>query len=231
MIGLALCLMLGATPAVPGELSAFHRVVGTHLSRGAVPAQVGHWATFRMGGAGRTQYLRIAVVGEEKDARGRDAFWVELDVGTHPSLKAPLLQTKLLMAKKLFWSPDGVTRVYLAVGHERPKEVRVDQVFPPEPPQARAEGPVATTSREGRAQKVMTAAGSLDAVPVELLVRNEVIQRVWVSREVPLFHIAKLELPPIDHAFEVHAYGTDARPQMRVPLTDGSRPELGQDQP
>src|SRR5688500_2923656 len=79
---------------------------------------VGEWVTYRMSGAGRDVYLRLAVVGEEQDGLGRPAVWMELEWGEHPELASPLAQIRFLAARGRALEPDSVTRVFFAHGHD-----------------------------------------------------------------------------------------------------------------
>src|SRR5260370_38035435 len=56
-------------------------------------ARVGGWAAYRIdGGPTPHGHWRLAVAGEEHDARGRPAFWMEIELGLHASSSAPLPQ-------------------------------------------------------------------------------------------------------------------------------------------
>jgi hypothetical protein len=63
----------------------------------------------------------------------------------------------------------------------------------------------------------MTPAGTVTAVPVEVLYRSTVVKRTWLSREIPILNLAKIEIPRIAHAMEVHEYGVNAKPRMLLP--------------
>lgn len=63
----------------------------------------------------------------------------------------------------------------------------------------------------------MTPAGTVTAVPVEVMYRSTVIKRTWVSREIPILQLAKIEIPRISHALEVAEYGVNAKPRMLLP--------------
>lgn len=72
----------------------------------------------------------------------------------------------------------------------------------------------------------MTLAGTVAAVPVEVVMKNTVIKRMWLSREIPLLNLAKIEIPGIGHAMEVAEYGIDAKPRMRIPAPDAPKIKL-----
>jgi hypothetical protein len=63
----------------------------------------------------------------------------------------------------------------------------------------------------------MTPAGTVTAVPIEAVYRSTVIKRTWVSREIPILQLAKIEIPRIAHALEVLEYGVNAKPRMLLP--------------
>ena len=66
----------------------------------------------------------------------------------------------------------------------------------------------------------MTAAGTVAAIPVEVMFRSTVVKRLWMSRQVPVLHLAKLEIPAIEHSMEVRDFGIDAKPRMVLPGPD-----------
>lgn len=63
----------------------------------------------------------------------------------------------------------------------------------------------------------MTLAGTVSAVQLELVVKKTVVKRMWISREIPLMQLAKMEIPGIAHSMEVAEYGVDAKPRMVLP--------------
>ena len=68
--------------------------------KGLRTTQVGDWVTYKLdGGGARVHYWRLAVVGEEKDKLGRDALWLEMEMGTHPARRAPLSQIRVAYEK------------------------------------------------------------------------------------------------------------------------------------
>ena len=69
----------------------------------------------------------------------------------------------------------------------------------------------------------MTLAGTVAAIPVEVMLRGTVLKRLWMSRQVPVLHLAKLEIPAIEHAMEVRDFGIDAKPRMVLPSPDEPR--------
>ncbi|ADO73207.1 hypothetical protein [Stigmatella aurantiaca] len=232
MRALALVLfLLGAAPAVaamPGKSLL------DHLAKGLRSTQVGDWVTYRLdGGGARVHYWRLAVVGEEKDRLGRDALWVEMEMGTHPAMRAPLSQIRMLVARGegVAFDAGGVTRLIAAMGFDRPQEYSPEalaQVLAKRPPRPRAApagaGPSAPVVRSGQETRLMTPAGTVTAVPLELLYRSTVIKRTWLSREIPILQLAKIEIPRIAHALEVVEYGVDAKPRMLLP--DAKTPQV-----
>ena len=110
---LTACIVLLAS--VPGIGDA-HRALVAHAAHLA-DAKVGDWVTYRFASAERgAQYLRLAIVEAATDRLGRDAFWIEMEIGEHPSMEAPIAQIRLLAAKDFGLRREGVTRVIAAIG-------------------------------------------------------------------------------------------------------------------
>ncbi len=220
-----LALLLAAAPIGAQSInSPGGRALFEPLKGALAGAKVGQWATFKIDGGGdRVQYWRLAVVGEETDKKGRPAFWLELELGQHPAMKAPLLQLRMLIARDVGMTKDGVTRLFVAVGADRPNEVTDDameRLVTPEPVKvaAPANNDLGGLSPfTGQPTRLVTLAGTVTATPVELRLRSSVVKRVWVSEAIPLLHVAKLEIPGISHTIEVRDFGIDARPQMVLP--------------
>ena len=233
--GCALWLALTAIPshAAP-EMGPVARALLDHMSKGLAETKVGDWVTYRLdGGGGRVSYWRMAVVGQEKDKLGRDAFWIEIDIGQHHALEAPLAQMRMLVAKETGIRSDGITRLVMAEGFDRPMEVdeaslRQSRGRPAEVGRPPGGGSGEASIRTGAETLLMTEAGSVPAVPVEILYRSTVLQRLWVSRKVPVLHLAKLEIPPIQHQMEVRDFGIDAKPRMILPAQNAPKIHLDQ---
>ncbi len=212
--------------AAPMLSSPVGQALTEPLRHGIPGSKVGQWATFRIdGGPERVHFWRIAVVGEETDKKGRPACWLELDMGQHHAMKAPMLQLKMLVARSVGFNADGITRVLVAVGTEKPNELTdeavarllVDENPRPAPRPAAPGLPVELTSFTGKPTRLMTLAGTVSATPVELRLRSSMVKRVWVSEQVPLLHVAKMEIPGIGHTIEVRDFGINAQPQMLLP--------------
>jgi hypothetical protein len=202
-------LVLAAAP-LPGSALIAERTTVTE-------ARVGEWVTYRLDGSGRSQYWRIAAVGEETDSKGRPAVWLELDFGEHPRFKAPMAQLKLLVARGHGLNADGLSRAFVAFGADRPREVdpadlprflAADGVAAPPRPNAEI------SVKHGDATRLVTLGGTVTASPVEIRFRSTVVKRFWLCDQVPLLKVAKFELPAIGYAMEANDWGLDARPQM-----------------
>jgi|GEM_PF-917244 len=234
-----IAVVLMAAPARAEESPAAREVM-SHLSRGARSARVGDWVTYRFdGGAGgqRIYYWRMAVVGEEKDKQGRDAVWVEMEAGTHPAMKSPLMQMRMLVAREGEQIRyDAISRLFVGGPTDRPQEYseealdhvlkKMDQqekddkdgkVVDPEDAKVTLPAGMKPVLRTGKEMRVMTLAGTVTVVPVEVMVKKTVIKRMWISREIPLMQMAKMEIPGIAHSMEVAEYGIDAKPRMVLP--------------
>ena len=228
--------LLGSAPRVPDDPVA--RTLMHELAKGLPPAAVGQWVTYRLdGGLNRSGYWRLSVVGKQRDEQGRDAVWVEMELSQTAKMVAPLFQMRMLVANRGGLQADGISRVIVAAGVEKPQELdaRAVHVLNERP----SAGPASPDSeaehlsradvhlRAGKARKLMTLAGTLEAVPVEMLYRDTVVERFWMSRQVPVLQLAKIEMPAIDQSMEVRDYGLDARPMMHLP--DPSAPKLSLD--
>ncbi|MFY2557734.1 hypothetical protein ACN469_08910 [Corallococcus terminator] len=231
---IAVVLMAASARAEQGPAA---REVMSHLSKGARSARVGDWVTYRFdGGAGgmRIYYWRMAVVGEEKDKQGRDAVWIEMEAGTHPAMKSPLMQMRMLVAREGEQIRyDAISRLFVGGPTDRPQEYsqealdhvlkkmdqqdQDDKVPDPEDDKDPVPAGLKPVLRSSKEMRVMTLAGTVTVVPVELMVKKTVIKRMWLSREIPLMQMAKMEIPGIDHSMEVAEYGIDAKPRMVLP--------------
>lgn len=241
---LVVAALLVATPSVAGVHPAARELM-QHMSKGARAAKPGDWVTYRFEGGGRRSYYwRMAVVGEEKDRTGRDAVWVELEAGTHPAMKSPLMQMRMLVAREgdeIRY--DAISRLYIGGPFDRPQEYtqealehvlkqqreaqqRTQQERAATASKAKLPGGGKPVIRSGKEVRLMTLAGTVTAVPVEVVYKSTVIKRMWISREIPLMHLAKTEIPGIAHSMEVAEHGIDAKPRMVLPPPDAPKVRL-----
>jgi hypothetical protein len=234
MNALVCVLSVALLGAAPVGLSSEGRML-FEAAPERLDARVGEWVTYEMDGGPQQGFLRLAVVAEQKDAQGRDAVWVELEFGQHPELKAPLAQFLMLVARDTGLRAEGVSRLLVTQGFEKPQEVDTSALpfflGPPgqagsrpalPPPTARLPAGQDASLHRGAPTRLMTLAGTVMAEPLEVRHRQLVLKRYWVSRELPILRLAKLELPPIRYSLEVRDYGSDARPRM-VPPTPSDR--------
>lgn len=224
---LALALMLLVAAPAPAAMPG--KELMDHLAKGLRTTQVGDWVTYKLdGGGARVHYWRLAVVGEERDKLGRDALWLEMEWGTHPAMRAPLAQLRMLIARGdgVAFDPNAVTRLIAAIGFDRPQEYSQEALdwaltkheqpaAPPAPPAQQLPSP--PVIRSGKETRLMTPAGTVTAVPIEVMYRSTVIKRTWLSREIPILQLAKIEIPRISHALEVAEYGVNAKSRMLLP--------------
>ncbi len=221
--------LLNASPDALSHSSPVEAALVQSLEDGIGAAKLGDWVTYEMeGGPSRSGYWRIAVVEEQRDALGRDAYWLELEMGTHGDMVAPLFRMRALVARDAGFNGVGITRLIVAYGADSAHELAPDAVSqlmtksrhqPSLPVSAgpRTQGPVV---REGEPNRILTAMGTIIATPVEVIDRRVVIKRIWVSEQVPVLHLAKLEIPSIGQSMEVHRYGHDAKAQLPIPARD-----------
>lgn len=189
----------------------------------------GEWVTYRVsGGPGREAFWRMAVVGKERDAQGREARWVELDFGQHPNMVAPMAQMRALMTPLSGrWE---MSRLFVGYGAARPFEVDPAELHlwgggPQKPSVAKPQRAPADVREHvrvvrGQPQRLMTQAGSLLADPVEVFFRGTSVRRIWTSDAIPVIGLVKIELPGTGHVLEVRDHGIDARPMMVLPPPD-----------
>jgi hypothetical protein len=203
------------------SMQAVAQALWRHMAQGVRDARLGDWVSYRVdGGGGRVSFWRFSVVGAEKDPLRGHALWIEIDIGQERELVAPLAQVKALVARELGLSRPGVLRLWLALGADKPQEVSPDklaQLFTAglrEHPWIPA---IDEVVRAGSEARLMTLAGTLPAVPIEIFQRGVLIQRFWISRRLPLLHLAKIEIPAIGHSVEVSGFGVDARARMPLP--------------
>src|SRR5262249_60516292 len=105
-----------------GSVDPVAQALIRHMAHGASDAKRGDWISYRTdAGGGRVSFWRLSVIGAEKDALGRDALWIEVELGQHQDLPAPLLQMKRLGAIGNGLGAEGVTRIFLAVGADPPR--------------------------------------------------------------------------------------------------------------
>jgi len=183
-------------------------------------ARVGEWVEYHLGGGGRGGYLRLSVVGEERDDRGRDAVWLEIEVADHPSFEAPLARMAVLASRSAGLTEEGISRVVLAPGAERPAEVArsaLASLWPsrglPRPaPPGGGQG-----VEVGRPRVISTPAGPVRATPVEVRAEGILLQRFWSSAEVPLIGLARIEAPQAGQSLDLQGFGTAASRRMPLP--------------
>jgi hypothetical protein len=234
MSALVCALSLALLSAVPSDLSREGRTL-FEAAPERLDARVGEWVTYQLDGGPQQGFMRLAVVAEQKDAQGRDAVWLELELGQHSALKAPLGQFLMLVSRDTGLRQEGVSRLFVTQGFEKLQEVDKDALpfFLGEPgkdssrpsppaPAARLPAGQGTTVQRGKPARIMTLAGTVMAEPMEVRHRQLVLKRYWVSREIPILRLAKLELPAIRYTLEVRDYGLDAKPRM-VPPAPGDK--------
>jgi hypothetical protein len=234
MSALVCTLWLALMGTVPAEVPREGRMLFEAIP-GRLDARVGEWVTYQMDGGPQQGFLRLAVVAEQKDSQGRDAVWVELEFGHHSELKAPLAQFLLLVARDTGLRAEGVSRLFVTQGFEKLQEIDTAALpfflgppgkEPPRPalppPTARLPAGQGASVSRGQPSRLMTLAGTVTAEPLEIRHRQLVLGRYWISRELPLLHLAKIEFPPIRYTLEVRDHGLDARPRM-VPPAPGDK--------
>jgi len=234
MSALVCALSLALMGSVPTKLSSEGRML-FEAAPERLDARVGEWVTYQMDGGPQRGFMRLAVVAEQKDAQARDAVWVELEFGHHAELKAPLARFLMLVARDTGLRAEGISRLFVTQGVEKPQEVDRDALpfFLGEPgkdssrpilpqPTARMPAGWGSTVNRGKPARLMTLAGTVTAEPLEVHHRQLVLKRYWVSREIPILRLAKIEFPPIRYTMEVRDYGVDAKPRM-VPPAPGDK--------
>jgi len=244
---LSIALVAGSGPLAPKE-----HLLPLGLESLEAPlqeARVGDWVSYRIvGGRGREGHWRMAVVGEELDALGRSAVWLEMEFGAEAKLAAPLLQFRMLVARDAGLVASGVSRLIVAFGFDRPQELEPSAIERVLSGRSATEieggwqnghsaprplSPVGAedklTVRRGGQVRLLTAAGTVSATPIELFYRRTLVQRFWISPDVPVLHLARIELPATSHSMEATGYGHDAT--ARVPEPSASTPKIRLERP
>ena len=90
---------------------------------------------------------------------------------------------------------DGVTRLIVAIGFDKPQEYSqeaLDWALTKHPSSRAPAAPLRLSRlgeppvvRTGKETRLMTPAGTVSAVPVEVMYRSTVVKRTWMSREIP----------------------------------------------
>jgi hypothetical protein len=162
----------------------------------------------------------VAVVGRQADAQGRDALWLEIELGEHPSMEHPIAQMKLLAARDEGLTARGVSRLFVGAGPAPVREVAsgdLEKFVPQLPPRPEVSRAAPLRVRRGRAKPLATAAGTVAAYPMDLLAGEKVVQRIWISREVPILHLARVEIPALKQSMELGGFGTGASAKIPTP--------------
>jgi hypothetical protein len=154
---------------------------------------------------------------------------VELEFGHHADLKAPLGQVLMLVAREKGLRKEGISRLFITQGFEKLQEVDAkampfflgesekDEPRAPVPATPQVSAGQGAAVKRGKPSRLMTLAGTVTAEPMEVTYRNLVVKRYWVSQEVPLLRLAKIEFPPIKYAMEARDFGVDAKPRIVLP--------------
>ena len=221
--------LLNASPDALSHSSPVEAALVQSLEDGIGTAKLGDWVTYEMdGGPNRSAYWRLAVVEEQRDALDRDACWLELEMGTDGNMVAPLFRMRALVARDAGFNGVGITRLIVAYGADSAHELAAEAVrqlmtqsgHPPSLPARTSPSTQGPVIRKGEPNRILTAMGTIIATPVEVIDRKVVLKRIWVSEEVPVLHLAKLEIPSIGQSMEVHRYGHDAKAQLPIPARD-----------
>lgn len=181
-------------------------------------AGLGDWGVFELdGGGNRRSYLRIAAVGAEPDALGRDALWLELEIALEPTFASPIARMALLAARSAGLGPGGVSRLLWAVGAAAPEEVppehlerllpirlevQSSSVAPPGTKVVRARLPWSGAGRQFLAQCAETRRGGV------------LLHRICAAVDAPLLGLLELAVPSVGQSVRLWAAGTAASRRM-----------------
>lgn len=218
-LGLILGLLASSPAASEDALRSAARVAGA--------TKVGDWVTYRIdGGPGRGAFWRMAAVEEQKGVHGEDLVWLEVELATSPSFAAPMAQFRMLVPHVLNFERQDVQRLLVGFGEAGSEEVGAgaldESLSLRESPTAR---PPVSVQRDESFGVVQTQTGPVKALRYRLVQAGKILQIYWVSAEVPLLHLAKIEIPGLDQALVVHDFGTDARSRISIP--DPARQKIG----
>lgn len=73
---------------------------------------------------------------------------------------------------------------------------------------------------EGPPAALLTHAGTVTASMLELRYKSVVLKRFWMSEAIPLWRLAKMEVPALKAVMEVRDFGINARSLMALPGPD-----------
>ncbi|HZH03683.1 MAG TPA: hypothetical protein VEY30_07865 [Myxococcaceae bacterium] len=186
----------------------------------AIPGRVlrvGDWVTYRLvAGPGREHFLRLAVVGRESGSEKSTRVWLELETGTHPEMAAPIGRLRALIDGS-GQGAGALHRLVFSPGFDPPSEVPVQSssVSPAPLP------PASVRVERGGTTMLPTRAGVVRAFPVSWSTSGEVIKRLWLSGQVPLWGLVRWELPTVGRSVELWAFGTGAASRVPEPAPTG----------
>ncbi len=184
------------------------------LAGSAIPVQdlrwaPGRWATYRLQvGSTRAHYLRIALVKGGQDSEGNQA-WLELELGTHPELRSPLARMRTPYAVET--GGPRLRSILVAMGLDRPVEIEAEL--------AREELEYQSNSHsstpgelplQGPKVRLRTHAGMVTARSITWQVKGKPVKRLWTSAELPLWGLARWEIPGLKRSIEIWSHGEGA---------------------
>lgn len=212
-----------------GWLVVLAVLAGAPQAEALTQAPVGAWTTYVAdGGGGRVSYLRFAVVAEQRDGLGREAVWLELEIGLDPGLASPIARLAALAAREEGLTPDGVTRLILAVGTGEPVELRPEELhrfWPSSPARLpRIDSLPAGLTVHSVARTISTPRGALSSRCAETRRGPLVVHSVCVAEAVPILGVVELSLPGAGQSLRVQAWGTAASRRMPVVASAPSIP-------
>src|SRR3954453_2351751 len=97
---------------------------------------------------------------------------------------------KMLASRAQGPSREGVTRMFVAFGLERPREVEPSDLpktmgADPAPPQGALPADLKAKVTKGAPSRLLTLGGTVTATPVEMRVRDTLFKRIWLCEAIP----------------------------------------------
>jgi hypothetical protein len=209
---LPLLLARGLDSAAPSEKSGW---------------EAGQWVTYHLrAGPNRSHFLRIALVGTPKVGGGEQ--WLELELSTHPEFQSPLTQIRVAVAPGASLAQPTIElgKLIVSVGLSTEVELQPKEYLSSE----KAERGSTASGWDHRESfgEVRTHAGVLYARQQVWSFRGKSRKKLWTSRQVPFWGVARWELPDLGRSLEVWKFGRGAIARSRElnPKLNGT-PEQG----
>jgi len=178
---------------------------------------VGRWMVYRLqAGPTRTHFLRLALVRPTTPGVTPGLLWLEMEIGTHPELIAPLARLRAVVdvgaGRASHPQVEGLGQLLSSVGLDAVAELPVDWGGVRDywrNTDSQSDGGGALPVR-GRRARIRTHAGELDAIPITWSLHSKATKRLWISDQLPLWGVARWEVQGLKRSMEIWSYGEGA---------------------